>query len=34
MRENPPETPVIEKIVRNVLVDKPRVTRFLIEDWS
>lgn len=27
MKENPPENPVVDKLVRNVLVEKPRVTR-------
>ncbi|CAH3165772.1 unnamed protein product [Porites lobata] len=32
MRENPPARPVIEKLQRNILHSKPRVTRFKI-DW-
>ena len=30
---NPPEVPLYERIVRNILADKPRVTRYQI-DWS
>ena len=33
MRLEPPEAPVIEKIVRNILADKPRVTRFPVK-WD
>lgn len=33
MRENPPTRPVIEKLQRNILHSKPRVTRFKI-DWN
>lgn len=33
MRENPPARPVIEKLQRNILHSKPRVTRFKI-DWN
>mmetsp|Transcript_21946 Transcript_21946/g.37496 ORF Transcript_21946/g.37496 Transcript_21946/m.37496 type:complete len:197 (-) Transcript_21946:394-984(-) len=33
LNEAPPEQPVFERIVRNILVDKPRVTRYQI-DWS
>jgi len=33
LTENPPETPVIEKLVRNVMQDKPLVTRFQIP-WN
>lgn len=29
--ENPPAKPVIEKIRRNILAEKPRVTRFAIK---
>lgn len=29
--ENPPAKPVIEKIKRNILAEKPRVTRFAIK---
>ncbi|KAK2569899.1 Histone chaperone ASF1 [Acropora cervicornis] len=32
MKENPPARPVIEKLQRNILHSKPRVTRFTI-DW-
>eukprot|EP00240_Pyramimonas_obovata_P014268 CAMPEP_0118926974 /NCGR_PEP_ID=MMETSP1169-20130426/4560_1 /TAXON_ID=36882 /ORGANISM="Pyramimonas obovata, Strain CCMP722" /LENGTH=217 /DNA_ID=CAMNT_0006868643 /DNA_START=484 /DNA_END=1133 /DNA_ORIENTATION=- len=31
MRENPPDAPVLDKLVRNILADKPRVTKFPIE---
>ncbi|KAK3287801.1 ASF1 anti-silencing function 1 [Cymbomonas tetramitiformis] len=31
LRENPPETPILAKIQRNILADKPRVTKFSIE---
>jgi len=27
LKENPPERPIIEKLYRNILADKPRVTR-------
>eukprot|EP00899_Mesostigma_viride_P022933 jgi/Mesvir1/3824/Mv19792-RA.1 len=30
LRENPPEQPIIERIHRNILADKPRVTKFQI----
>jgi len=33
LNENPPDTPVIDKLVRNVLQDKPLVTRYQIP-WS
>ncbi|KAG0745350.1 hypothetical protein G6F57_001155 [Rhizopus arrhizus] len=33
LRENPPEDVVIEKLQRNILADKPKVTRYTI-DWS
>jgi len=33
MRENPPPTPLYEKLVRNILATQPRVTRFKIE-WD
>eukprot|EP00741_Cyanophora_paradoxa_P014975 tig00020830_g14448.t1 len=33
LKENPPQTPDVSKLVRNILSDKPRVTRFPIE-WS
>jgi len=33
LNENPPEVPVVDKLVRNVLQDKPLVTRFQIP-WS
>mmetsp|Transcript_28239 Transcript_28239/g.79716 ORF Transcript_28239/g.79716 Transcript_28239/m.79716 type:complete len:179 (-) Transcript_28239:1214-1750(-) len=31
MRENPPEQPVIEKLWRELLADKPRVTKFPVD---
>lgn len=31
LAENPPSKPVIEKIRRNILAEKPRVTRFAIK---
>mmetsp|Transcript_34330 Transcript_34330/g.85511 ORF Transcript_34330/g.85511 Transcript_34330/m.85511 type:complete len:179 (+) Transcript_34330:131-667(+) len=33
LNENPPERPIYERITRNILADKPRVTRYQI-DWS
>lgn len=36
MNDDPPAKPVIEKVRRNVLAEKPRVTRFAIkwyQDW-
>lgn len=33
MRENPPSQPIFEKVQRNILADKPRVTRFKI-NWD
>jgi hypothetical protein len=33
LAENPPSKPVIDKIRRNILAEKPRVTRFAIK-WS
>jgi hypothetical protein len=30
----PPKPAPPEKIIRSILADKPRVTRFNIEDWS
>jgi len=33
LNENPPELPMYERIQRNILADKPRVTRYQI-DWS
>ncbi|XP_078352970.1 histone chaperone ASF1-like [Oculina patagonica] len=33
MRENPPARPVIEKLQRNILHSKPRVTKFKI-NWN
>jgi histone chaperone ASF1 len=33
MNENPPQKPEIEKLVRHILVEKPRVTKFQI-DWD
>merc|ERR1719352_1687597 len=31
LRENPPDVPIISKLQRNILADKPRVTKFPIE---
>mmetsp|Transcript_18840 Transcript_18840/g.42103 ORF Transcript_18840/g.42103 Transcript_18840/m.42103 type:complete len:155 (-) Transcript_18840:1781-2245(-) len=33
LNEAPPEQPIYERIQRNILADKPRVTRYQI-DWS
>lgn len=33
LKENPPTTPLFEKLVRNILATNPRVTRFKI-DWD
>ncbi|CAO3677241.1 unnamed protein product [Rhizopus stolonifer] len=33
LRESPPEEAIIEKLQRNILADKPKVTRYTI-DWS
>lgn len=33
LQENPPSAPVIEKVRRNILAEKPRVTRFAIK-WD
>ena len=33
MREDPPANPQIDKLMRNILADKPRVTKFPI-DWE
>lgn len=33
LREDPPETPIVEKLMRNILADKPRVTKFPI-NWG
>lgn len=33
LNESPPEVPQYERLVRNILADKPRVTRYQI-DWS
>ena len=33
LREEPPSTPIIDKLMRNILADKPRVTKFPI-DWE
>ena len=33
LNETPPETPLYDRIVRNILADKPRVTRYQI-DWT
>ena len=33
MAENPPERPIIEKLTRHILVEKPRVTKFQIQ-WE
>jgi histone chaperone ASF1 len=34
LAENPPARPVIEKIKRNILAEKPRVTRFAIKWYA
>ena len=31
--ENPPNVPIIDKLTRHILVEKPRVTKFQI-DWE
>lgn len=31
MQNEPPKQPVLERLVRNILADKPRVTRFAIK---
>lgn len=33
LNEAPPEHPLYERIIRNILADKPRVTRYQI-DWT
>lgn len=33
LKAEPPSTPIIERLVRNILADKPRVTRFPIK-WD
>lgn len=33
LREDPPEQPQLDRLVRNILEDKPRVTKFAIE-WD
>ena len=33
LNEQPPEVPQYERIVRNILADQPRVTRYQI-DWA
>lgn len=33
MNENPPETVQIDRVTRNILADKPRITRFDIK-WD
>ena len=33
LNEEPPEHPIYERLVRNILSDKPRVTRYQI-DWA
>lgn len=33
LRDDPPDSPELEKLVRNILADKPRVTKFPIE-WD
>ena len=33
LNQMPPEVPLYERIVRNILAEKPRVTRYQI-DWS
>ena len=30
LNENPPEHPIYERIIRNILQDKPRVTRYQV----
>ncbi|EFN57241.1 hypothetical protein CHLNCDRAFT_143749 [Chlorella variabilis] len=33
LRDNPPDVPLIDRLHRNILADKPRVTKFNI-DWD
>lgn len=33
LRENPPEQVLIDQLQRNILADKPKVTRYMI-DWN
>lgn len=33
LRENPPEQVLIDQLQRNILADKPKVTRYMI-DWT
>ena len=33
LKENPPNPPQVDQITRNILLDKPRVTRWQIE-WD
>ncbi|MCL4121041.1 UNVERIFIED_CONTAM: hypothetical protein GTU68_031273 [Idotea baltica] len=33
LQENPPDTPIFEKLTRNILASQPRVTKFKI-DWD
>mmetsp|Transcript_5036 Transcript_5036/g.14476 ORF Transcript_5036/g.14476 Transcript_5036/m.14476 type:complete len:238 (-) Transcript_5036:620-1333(-) len=33
LREEPPKEPIVDKLIRNILADKPRVTKFPI-DWD
>lgn len=34
LRDNPPDVPLIDRLHRNILADKPRVTKFNINDWD
>jgi histone chaperone ASF1 len=33
LRENPPEQVLVDQLQRNILADKPKVTRYMI-DWT
>ncbi len=33
LNENPPDSPILDKLTRHILLEKPRVTRFQI-DWD
>jgi len=33
LREDPPDNPIVDKLMRNILADKPRVTKFPI-NWG
>jgi histone chaperone ASF1 len=33
LAENPPEKPLIDRLIRHILVEKPRVTKFQIQ-WD